>query len=296
MIKLIATDMDETFLRSDKTYDVALFKRIAKRMQAQGMTLVIASGNSYDKLQESFDEEDLNWLYLAGDNGNCIVKGNKFLKINALDRQIVAQVLADMETREGYHCLLSTTKTSYILKEMRPEILDYFDRYNPEIIKVNTLHDIPMDESIVKFVIMSEHRLDTNKALLHELMKKHHGIRAVTSGGVWIDIYNKIGGKGSAVNYFQKKYGIKRSETMCFGDSLNDLSMMYETAFSMVMENGDEELKKVCRYEIDSNQQQGVLAILDKLTQKRHEQWLQQYRLPRRRYRLIEKMKRQQLR
>ena len=47
MIKLIATDMDGTFLRDDMTYDEAQFALLHQRIQLQGTRFVIASGNQY---------------------------------------------------------------------------------------------------------------------------------------------------------------------------------------------------------------------------------------------------------
>ena len=50
MFKLIATDMDGTFLRDDMTYDRDFLRRYMKKMQAQGIQWVVASGNQYFQL------------------------------------------------------------------------------------------------------------------------------------------------------------------------------------------------------------------------------------------------------
>ena len=44
-IKLVAVDVDGTFVRSDYTYDVPRFKRILSRMKNVGCHFVVASGN-----------------------------------------------------------------------------------------------------------------------------------------------------------------------------------------------------------------------------------------------------------
>lgn len=44
-IKLVAVDIDGTFVRSDYTYDVPRFKRILSRMKDDGCQFVVASGN-----------------------------------------------------------------------------------------------------------------------------------------------------------------------------------------------------------------------------------------------------------
>ena len=47
MIKLIATDMDGTWLNSDKKYDVDLFEKDIALMKKNNINFVIASGNQY---------------------------------------------------------------------------------------------------------------------------------------------------------------------------------------------------------------------------------------------------------
>ena len=46
-IKLVASDMDGTFLRDNKEFDEPRFKRILHRMTQQGARFVLASGNQY---------------------------------------------------------------------------------------------------------------------------------------------------------------------------------------------------------------------------------------------------------
>ena len=46
-IKMVAVDVDGTFVRSDYTYDVPRFKRILSVMKNAGCHFVVASGNQY---------------------------------------------------------------------------------------------------------------------------------------------------------------------------------------------------------------------------------------------------------
>lgn len=55
-MKLLATDMDGTFLRDDKSYSEE-FNDLYKQMLKQGIQFVIASGNQYEALACKFDEE-----------------------------------------------------------------------------------------------------------------------------------------------------------------------------------------------------------------------------------------------
>ncbi|MEZ7667070.1 HAD hydrolase family protein, partial [Rothia sp. 27098_8_161] len=44
--------MDGTFLTDSKTFDTERFSRILPRLQALGIHFVVASGNTYAKLQD----------------------------------------------------------------------------------------------------------------------------------------------------------------------------------------------------------------------------------------------------
>ena len=58
------------------------------------------------------------------------------------------------------------------------------------------------------------------------------------SGDSWIDISNRTVNKGIAVEAIQKKYGIDRTESMAFGDYLNDVGLIKSCEESYCMENG----------------------------------------------------------
>ena len=53
-IKLVAVDIDGTFVRSDYTYDTLRFKRILSSMKNAGCNFVVASGNQYYQLRDLF--------------------------------------------------------------------------------------------------------------------------------------------------------------------------------------------------------------------------------------------------
>lgn len=80
-IKMVAVDMDGTFVRSDYTYDVQRFKRILSRMKRAGCNFVVASGNQYYQLRDLFpgyyDE-----LSFVAENG-AFVKDRKELVFTA---------------------------------------------------------------------------------------------------------------------------------------------------------------------------------------------------------------------
>lgn len=53
-IKMVAVDIDGTFVRSDYTYDIPRFKRILSRMKEVGCHFVVASGNMQSYARKQF--------------------------------------------------------------------------------------------------------------------------------------------------------------------------------------------------------------------------------------------------
>ena len=71
-IKLIAVDMDGTFLSDQKTYNRERFMAQYQQMKAQGIRFVVASGNQYYQLI-SFFPEIANEIAFVAENGGWVV-------------------------------------------------------------------------------------------------------------------------------------------------------------------------------------------------------------------------------
>ena len=70
--RLVAVDMDGTFLHHDDTYDRARFARLRTQMDAAGVRFVVASGNQYEQISSFFPYRDE--LSFVGDNGAYVVE------------------------------------------------------------------------------------------------------------------------------------------------------------------------------------------------------------------------------
>lgn len=70
-LKLVAADVDGTFVRSDYTYDKPRFARLLARMARVGCRFVVASGNQYYQLRDLFPEHGNAISYVA-ENGALV--------------------------------------------------------------------------------------------------------------------------------------------------------------------------------------------------------------------------------
>ena len=75
-VKLIAVDMDGTFLSDEKTYHRERFLEQYARMKAQGIRFVVASGNQYYQLI-SFFPEIAHEIAFVAENGGWVVNAGE---------------------------------------------------------------------------------------------------------------------------------------------------------------------------------------------------------------------------
>ena len=71
--------------------------------------------------------------------------------------------------------------------------------------------------------------------------------------------------KGEGLLRLAQILGIKREETMAFGDGENDLSMIDKAGIGIAMENGVENLKRIADFIAPDNNDAGVGQMLEKL-------------------------------
>lgn len=265
VLKLIGIDMDDTLLRGNKTYEEERFRKIFEELRKNDVTLVIASGNSYPRLDEYFSHMNHDDLYFAGDNGNFIVKKNEVLHKATMDYPDileVAKVLESIGNISSIYCDGINAFSTGINKDYEDYILSYYG--NLQI--VDSLDEIKMEE-IVKIANHSPLPLEEIKEYTQNITDEFTSFDAVTSGGGWFDIFDINGGKGSAIQALQEKYNALPEETMVFGDSLNDASMVEYAKYSVALNNADDKLKEISNYEIGSNEEQAVLEVLEKFNE-----------------------------
>lgn len=275
-IKLIVIDLDETLLKTDKTYDRERFNKVVETLHEGGLTVCIATGNSYHKIRDYFDKEMLDDLYFACDNGNYIVFNDELLKTTSVADETLYKIVDFLDEFDGFHILVGGGKTAYF-RQGTGHAYDFVSRYNNEIKIVEKFQDMEEDHHASKIAIYSEHSLSKNKTMVRILRERFEDIDSVTSGDQWLDIYSIDGGKGSAVKYLQEKYNISRDETIVFGDSMNDESMMNEAKYSVAMGNADRELYLAANYRIGTNADQAVISLLEELIQSDTPDFMDKY-------------------
>lgn len=61
---------------------------------------------------------------------------------------------------------------------------------------------------------------------------------------------------------------MKDEEVVTFGDGGNDVEMLQYAGFGFAMANAPDRIKEIAKYQADSNNDSGVLNVIDKILRK----------------------------
>lgn len=85
------------------------------------------------------------------------------------------------------------------------------------------------------------------------------------SNAYFTEFFNVNVSKGIALSKVAEQLGVSLSETIAFGDAMNDLPMLEAAGMGVAMGNADERVKAVADYVTLTNDEDGVADALEKL-------------------------------
>jgi len=265
-IKLIASDLDATFLKNDKTFNEVLFQEVLDKLHAQGGQFVVATGNHVQKVREYFKNFDGQYQMIANNGAEVILNG-ELTHVWAVPDNVPA-VVDQLANKYVNHLRLGVSfvaahKAFAIIKRPNDEQLEFSKKYFENLELIDSVDEI--NEPILKISLVLP-------SLEYEFMREvkamlGNKIHVTTSGYGAIDIVNPNVNKANALSYIADTLQIASSEIMAFGDGLNDLEMLEYVGQPVAMTNSDEELfKHDFELSVTDNDNDGVLkTILEKL-------------------------------
>lgn len=262
-IRLIATDMDGTFLNDHSDYDHARFQRLLTKMQAQDVRFVVASGNQYPHLPQYFTGLTGEITYLTED-GAHIVSDGETLSEDVIPHTVLAAFLKWMQTQPLFKqawVLLSGRQaawTEMLASSKRFKQSSYFYGNLTHVMDLTEVTDAiyKVDITWPSFDVSKQEEL-VNRAFAGQL-------RATSSGLGGIDVILPHVNKAYGLAKLQHEWQISHDETLAFGDSGNDLEMLQQAKYGYVMKNAPEFVQR----QVDlitplTNNDSGVLAVIE---------------------------------
>ncbi|WP_010531772.1 Cof-type HAD-IIB family hydrolase [Lentibacillus jeotgali] len=258
-VKLIAVDMDGTFLNIQKKYDYERFLKQYLKLKEQGVQFVVASGNQYYQLKSFFGDIQDEISYIS-ENGALVVNQGQEVSSAEIPKKDVNLIMDVLVMYNKLSIVLCGKESAYVLESVSDDFFETMNKYYIRLKRVQSFELI--DDQILKFALFCpEEETNPLRDLLHSKIGKI--ITPVSSGHGSIDLIVPGFHKASGIQFLQQKWDIKDDETMAFGDGGNDIEMLKHVKYGFAMENASDEVKNIANYIAPSNEESGVLEIID---------------------------------
>ncbi|MDC2829497.1 HAD family hydrolase [Limosilactobacillus mucosae] len=270
-IRLIATDMDGTFLNNQHDYDHQRFIKDFKKLAKNGIQLVAASGSSYPRLRREFADVADQMIFIS-QNGSVIHYGDELIDCFPLDHDDLKAVLAALTRLYGdddiNQLVVSGPTTSFVDQSMDEKNLAIVRLFYENVKRVPNLLDIfnyPLNEPLTKISVNFADHIDITNVtgeldglLPANLIMENSGFNTELIGDAHAT-------KRNALMAIADQFNLRANEIMTFGDNENDLGMLTMTSHSYAMKNAALPIRlaaaNVTRL---TNQESGVLDTIER--------------------------------
>ena len=267
-IKLIALDLDQTTLRTDKSLSERTRQAILAAIRA-GIQVVIASGRSFGSLPAGILEVP-GIRYAVTSNGSAIYRlpegerCHEFL----MDPSVVGQLL-ELIPRElameafwegrayASRCYVedpaqfgaTDLAALYVRATRTPveQIRDFMREHQSEL-------------DSVQVVVGDEHIRDE---LWKKLEQAVPGLYLTSSAPTLLELSQTVGGKRCGLEWLGQTLRIVPEEMMAFGDAQNDIDMIRYAGVGVAMGNGHPALKEAADRVTLTNDEDGVALVIE---------------------------------
>lgn len=260
-IKLIAVDMDGTFLTDDKSYDKSRFLGLYYRLKQRGIHFVVASGNQYYQLVHYFPEIHQEIGFVA-ENGAYVVDAGEEIHCGEFAREQVVRILAALADVADLQLVVCGKNSAYAHESMPDAVVEKMSNHYRRLKKVSDLSAV--DDVIFKFSLGLPN--EAIPQLLERLATEVGDIsQPVNSGFGFIDLIIPGLHKANGLKLLQARWGIDDSEVVAVGDSDNDIEMLRHARYGFAMANASPGVAAVANFFTDSNNAQGALQVIDRV-------------------------------
>lgn len=275
MIKLIGIDIDGTLLDdnrylSDKTAEALSWAN------SKGALIVLASGRPYTKtIDEFYQKMGITKGYYVAYNGEAIydIKTKKCIYQNSITKSdidyfnpIVLNTLKDNNLLDetSLYVYQDNIDSNYntIIKALSINEYTRIEELNNHIIikKVSTLSDILIAHKFM-LGLNPKYVMDIYHQLFNKLNDKY---TITTSMACFVEVLKKNIDKYDALLKICEIDSIKSNEIMGIGDSINDLSMVSNSAIGIAMGNSKQEVKDKASFVTKTNNESGIYFAIEK--------------------------------
>lgn len=264
MIKMIALDLDNTLLNSQKEISERNTK-VLRRLHEKGIKVVLCTGRpinsiwNYIEQLGLIDDDDFTINFNGGLVVNNVTKQPLFsMGLKATELQLVY----DFAHPHNYSLDVLDFERVYEIMDM-PRSIYKGTVKNIEFLDRN-FADLPMgDHPYAKMVMaIPAERLKKIIPTIPDNLKEHFNV--VQSQPHILEFLPKGVDKSVGLSHLLHHFDMDFANLMSFGDADNDLGMIKDAHDGVVMANGLPNVKAVANHITKSNDDDGVAVYLEK--------------------------------
>ena len=253
ILKLVATDLDGTFLRNDKSISKENIDTL-HFLGEKGILRVIATGRNLKKTMEVISPEvPFDYIVFSSGAGVYDPIHNKLLYEQNLKKEVVQQLVDFLIENDLNFHLFKPVPENYKCWYHRGSVLcqefeSYSDFHQSYSEPLPT--EQPIGSEASQFLVVFPNNLDRFLTLKNDIEMRFQDIKVVRTsspleaGYIWMEIFHQSVSKGNGVKFVCDTFKIEHEYTLGIGNDFNDLDLLEFTNYSYIVENGPEEMKE----------------------------------------------------
>ncbi|WP_323702524.1 Cof-type HAD-IIB family hydrolase [Mammaliicoccus sp. Dog046] len=260
-IKLVVTDMDGTFLDNESNFDREAFDELKNNLDAKNIRFVFCTGKQCERVENIVGDLSKD-TFIIGDSATRIKYNGEFLYTASIQNELGLSIINSIkEIDESQTIIACTEKVAFALESVPDDERKFIHGSYQNVEYIKDFKEIESD-----FLKITVHDAKGNCMKTAESIKYFENeVYIVASEDYWIDITDLGVNKGTTINRIQNILNIDPSETIAFGDGLNDIDLFKAAKYKVAMDNAYSELKKEANLIAINNNENGVIATLQLL-------------------------------
>ena len=256
-VNTIVTDLDDTLLDEDGRIS-GFTMAVIGECRAEGLRVIAASGRAQASMEPLVRQLNTGLPYIACNGAELVNADHTLMETLLLPAAVAWEVCAFLE-EQGCYVQAYTDRRFYYARECAPS-RRYKKSSGMEGVAVGDLRAFITFDTPKLLAVDEPEKI----ARIYPLAKERFGDKGsfTISKPFFLEATPPGATKGKALRRLARKMGIRPEETVVFGDSLNDLSMLAYTDHSVAMGNARDEVKAAARYVCLPNGQDGMARFI----------------------------------
>ena len=251
-IRLVATDLDGTFLKNDRTISSKNLEAL-QQLGSNNITTVAATGRNLNKVKEVIALNiPFDFIVYSSGAGIFDWKNQKQVHFQNIGKHSVRKLVDTFISKKlNFHAFFPAPENHLHWYHRGSEFCEEFERY----FNFNNAHATELtpglfpETELCQFLVIipeNEEKFQQLKSEIESVCPEIRVIRSsspITKGYIWIEVFHHSVSKGNGVRHICNLLNIGRKETLGLGNDYNDFDLLEFTGHSFLTENAPHEIK-----------------------------------------------------